>query len=843
MSGTAGPATVELTDAVIGGTGWEELVYDPGFLYAGGYGTGGTGANTSTWDFNVDAGRYQVVAHWFNHPGVTTGGRGTATNAPYSIYDNGAFVTTTRVDQSASSNDFLDDGIYWEFIGDPVEITGSTLSVMLSDDANGIVYADEIRIYRVVDPIIKVEVNGETVEDGGTVDFGETIVDSTLTKTFTVTNYGERNMALGTITVPTGFSVLTDFGDTNLPPGASTTFTLQMDTTMGSVSGMVMFGADTQDANPFNFMVSGIGQDSMIVDNGDLTYSTSGAAWETRTEDNIWNYYEGDRDLLTDLTGVNTATWDFVGLPEGTYQISSTWSKHSSLASNAEYTISGIAGGSLTVNLNQRTDPNDFNADGADWENLGYFQVGPGGGTVTVTLSDNLANGLLDADAVRLDLVAPGMRSPEIDVQVGAVDLTSGVSSVDFGTSLFGESLFQTVTVTNNGTDTLDLSSGITALPAGFTVSSPLATSLAVGHSTTFVLEFNSTGVAGVFGGVVEITSDDSDEAVFTFNVSATMTDVVIIDDGDAGFSTTGDFFNFGSFYSYGKDSQRLNAGTSGTATWDFTNLPAGSYTVWTTWYQHGSRASNAEYTVSVSGVPEPVDIVNQRVAPNDLTVDGRSWEVLAMVTVGAGGSITVDLSDNAANGTILADAVRIQRTGALVAAGGVSSSTAPSITQADLNSVRNAALSYWESTGLSEAQLSLLESVSFVLADLPDAMLGGASSTTILIDINAAGYGWFVDDTPFDNSEFALDSNGNLVANEMGGASGRMDLLTVMLHELGHTLGHDDLDADEAGHDLMSESLGESLRRLPVINDADSSDIDDFFSSMVDGDNPLLNN
>jgi len=40
-----------------------------------------------------------------------------------------------------------------------------------------------------------------------------------------------------------------------------------------------------------------------------------------------------------------------------------------------------------------------------------------------------------------------------------------------------------------------------------------------------------------------------------------------------------------------------------------------------------------------------------------------------------------------------------------------------------------------------------------------------------------------------------------------------------------------------------MSESLGESLRRLPVINDADSSDIDDFFSSMVDGDNPLLNN
>ncbi|QDU10089.1 hypothetical protein V202x_34880 [Gimesia aquarii] len=69
------------------------------------------------------------------------------------------------------------------------------------------------------------------------------------------------------------------------------------------------------------------------------------------------------------------------------------------------------------------------------------------------------------------------------------------------------------------------------------------------------------------------------------------------------------------------------------------------------------------------------------------------------------------------------------------------------------------------------------------------------------------------------------------------------MDLLTVVLHEFGHTLGYADLDADEAGHDLMSESLGESLRRLPVIEEAaDTSDVDDFFSSIVEGDNPLLN-
>jgi len=79
-------------------------------------------------------------------------------------------------------------------------------------------------------------------------------------------------------------------------------------------------------------------------------------------------------------------------------------------------------------------------------------------------------------------------------------------------------------------------------------------------------------------------------------------------------------------------------------------------------------------------------------------------------------------------------------------------------------------------------------------------------------------------------------------VAEDGSEAFGRMDLLTVVLHELGHTLGHDDLDADEAGNNLMGESLGDSLRRLPVLEDADSSEIDDFFRSLVEEDNPLLN-
>ena len=64
-------------------------------------------------------------------------------------------------------------------------------------------------------------------------------------------------------------------------------------------------------------------------------------------------------------------------------------------------------------------------------------------------------------------------------------------------------------------------------------------------------------------------------------------------------------------------------------------------------------------------------------------------------------------------------------------------------------------------------------------------------SGTSITLDDNAAGHGWFIDATPGANEEFLATSDANVwVAKEGSAADGKMDMLSVLLHEYGHVLG-----------------------------------------------------
>jgi hypothetical protein len=154
-----------------------------------------------------------------------------------------------------------------------------------------------------------------------------------------------------------------------------------------------------------------------------------------------------------------------------------------------------------------------------------------------------------------------------------------------------------------------------------------------------------------------------------------------------------------------------------------------------------------------------------------------------------------------------------------LAAAGPAPAGGAAALTPAELAPVARAAVARWAAAGLSAAQLAKLNAVQFYIGALGGGALGltRLGATVVWLDATAAGYGWFVDLTPAGDSEFAVVvATQELLARPGSPAFGRMDLLTVVEHELGHVLGLGDLDPQAVPHDLLTETLATGVRRFP---------------------------
>ena len=138
-------------------------------------------------------------------------------------------------------------------------------------------------------------------------------------------------------------------------------------------------------------------------------------------------------------------------------------------------------------------------------------------------------------------------------------------------------------------------------------------------------------------------------------------------------------------------------------------------------------------------------------------------------------------------------------------------SAKAATIAESDVSAIVDAAIARLAAQlDLDRAAVATLKDVEFNVADLAAGKLGSAQGNRVTIDGDAAGYGWFVDPTPNADEEYQIA--GNRMTAISSEVVDRIDLLTVVEHELGHVLGYDDVDT--AVDSLMSKTLSVGVRR-----------------------------
>jgi hypothetical protein len=148
-----------------------------------------------------------------------------------------------------------------------------------------------------------------------------------------------------------------------------------------------------------------------------------------------------------------------------------------------------------------------------------------------------------------------------------------------------------------------------------------------------------------------------------------------------------------------------------------------------------------------------------------------------------------------------------------LLAAGGEGPGAAP-LGQDQFQAAVAGALARLSAAGADPALVGGLASARYDVGALPPGVLGQADAAArrVTLSADAAGYGWFVDPTPLQDEEFAPGAPAAALPDSA--AAGREDLLTAVLHEMGHLAGHPD-----SGTGLMSGSLAAGTRDLGALD------------------------
>jgi hypothetical protein len=592
-----------------------------------------------------------------------------------------------------------------------------------------------------------------------------------------------------------------------------------------------------------------------IIDNGDPGYGITG----------VWHDYAAgymsDTQFAEPGAGESYATWTFTGLTPGQYRVSATWLASWTNALNAPFTIYDGTTALATVRVNQWTASAGFTDGGASWQDLGdSFNGGLYdiySGTLTIKLRNNTNSGHTVgghpvADAVRIE--RGGTPAPQ-ELRIidngdpGYTPVGPWVWSPDgyggdmhYATPGWGESqmtwtfagltpgLYRVSTTwepvsTHASNASFTVSDGSTALatvevyqreaPGSFpdldhagTAWQDLGNVYTIYGNTLYVQLHNRFANGCPVADAVRIERVGDLPAV-TAEISPVSP--LIVDNRDFGSYQPSGPWTWTSF-GYGGDAHWAQPGAGeSNIVWIFANLMPGRYRVSTTWIPASTNAINSPFTISDGATPLATVLVDQQVAPIGF-VDGVMWQDLGGVYNIQGNTLYVQLTSRWADGCPVADAVRIERLVALtVDAATLPQGSAEAVSDAQLAVIVVEAQQRWQAQ-LGCMATTGLSGVRAEVGDLPGGLLGAAAGKAIRIDRDAAGYGWFVDLTPTDDGEFADLLGAHALAAQKGSAAEqRVDLLTTVMHEMGHVLGLDDTTV--AG-DLMDAVLPLGVRR-----------------------------
>ena len=423
-----------------------------------------------------------------------------------------------------------------------------------------------------------------------------------------------------------------------------------------------------------------------IIDNDNPGYSGAG----TFILDNSEGYLGDNRSKLSG-TGSEVVRWTFEGVTPGWHRVAVTWPDAGGRVTDAQFTVLDGATGALPAQaspsgnlagdpstgiavIDESEAPVGFRSEGAPWQELAdlanpteplYFWVT--GHTLTVELTDLTAdvNAKIVADAVRIERLNADETEIRIVEQSEREELTTGVGIQNFGTTTTDSNAVMTYDIENVGLSDLTVAL-TTTLPEAYTATLTPDTVLP-GELGTLTVTLESA-TAGVYGGTIQLDTNDRDEDPFRISVTGLVEDAVpppvgstVIDNDDdpLTFANTGGFTYVGVDTRYVDDDYRYARGGSETATWTFPAFTVGGYyDIGATWAGGSGREAEAPFTVLLNGVEQWTTTVDQGLNPDDFPEQGIMWERLGTVYVTAGQTLSIELSTDGTTDYVHADAV-----------------------------------------------------------------------------------------------------------------------------------------------------------------------------------------